>query len=118
MGDLYNTESVAGFLLNSFIEDNKNMPRPRSQKSIRFKPSATFFKPRGVPMRDLEVIMLSHEEVEALRLKNLENLCQHGCACQMNTSQSTVQRLLTSAYSKISQAIIEGKALEIEEKNS
>lgn len=91
------------------------MPRPRSQKFINFKPSATFFKPRGVPMRDLEIVRLSHEEVEALRLKNMENLCQHGCACQMNTSQSTVQRLLSSAYSKITQAIIEGKALEIED---
>lgn len=91
------------------------MPRPRSRKRISFKPNSSFFKPRGVPLRDLEIIQLTHEEVEALRLKNMENLCQCGCATQMNTSQSTVARLLSSAYRKITQAIVEGKALEIEE---
>ncbi len=80
-----------------------------------FKPSATFFKPRGAPLRSLEIITLTHEEVEALRLKNLENLSQTDSAVKMGTSQSTLQRLLTSAYQKITQAIVEGKALEIED---
>lgn len=66
-------------------------------------------------MRELKIVSLTHEELEALRLKNMENLCQCGCACSMNTSQSTVQRLLSSAYRKITQAIVEGKALEVEE---
>lgn len=62
-------------------------------------------------MRSLEVIELTLEEVEALRLKNIEGLDQINCAQKMKTSQSTFQRILSSAYKKISHAVIEGKAI-------
>ena len=61
----------------------------------------------------LSEIELSAEEVEALRLKNIENLDQNKCAQKMNTSQSTFQRILSSAYKKISKAIIKGNAIKI-----
>ena len=64
-------------------------------------------------MRNLEVVVLTMEEVEALRLKNIKGLDQVKAAKQMRTSQSTFQRILASAYSKVSKAIIEGKAIEI-----
>ena len=64
-------------------------------------------------MSSLEEIELSAEEVEALRLKNIKDLDQIKCAKKMNTSQSTFQRILSSAYKKISHAIIEGKAIKI-----
>ena len=64
-------------------------------------------------MRFLEITNLSLEEVEALRLKNLEDLEQTECAEKMKTSQSTFQRILKSAHKKISDAIINGKAIEI-----
>jgi uncharacterized protein len=89
------------------------MPRPRLCRRIKFNPRITYFKPQGVPMRMLDEIELTAEEVEALRLKNIEELEQVECAKKMNTSQSTLQRILTSAYKKISQAIIEGKAIKI-----
>lgn len=87
------------------------MPRPRRCRRIRFNPQVTYFKPQGVPMRSLEVIELTLEEVEALRLKNIEGLDQINCAQKMKTSQSTFQRILSSAYKKISHAVIEGKAI-------
>ena len=89
------------------------MPRPRLCRRIRFNPNVTYFKPQGVPMRHLEVIELTTEEVEALRLKNIKDLDQVGCAKMMKTSQSTFQRILSSAYKKITQALIEGKAIKI-----
>lgn len=89
------------------------MPRPRCRRKIRFKPSATYFKPRGVSMRSLEVIELSQEEMEAIRLKNIKDMDQTECARQMETSQSTFQRILSSAYKKIAEALAEGKAIEI-----
>jgi len=64
-------------------------------------------------MRFLEVIELTAEEVEALRLKNLKDLDQIECAKVMNTSQSTFQRILSSAYKKMSDALINGKAIKI-----
>lgn len=64
-------------------------------------------------MRDLEIIELTVEEAEALRLKNIKCCDQCECAEKMNTSQSTFQRILASAYKKITQAIINGKAIKI-----
>lgn len=90
------------------------MPRPRLRRRIGFNPKVTYFKPRGVPLRQLEIIELSREEVEALRLKNVAGFEQVKCAKIMNTSQSTFQRILSSAERKVSQALIGGKAISIE----
>jgi len=89
------------------------MPRPRLYRKIRFNPNITYFKPQGVPMRDLKVIKLTVEEIEALRLKNKEDLDQTKAAKMMKTSRSTFQRILSSAYKKITNALIEGKAIKI-----
>ena len=64
-------------------------------------------------MRALEMVELTAEEVEALRLRNTEDLEQEEAAKKMNTSQSTFQRILNSAYKKITEALIEGKAIKI-----
>ena len=89
------------------------MPRPRLCRRIRFRPNVDYFKPQGVPMRFLEIIELNHEELEALRLKNIKDLDQVECAKLMHTSQSTFQRILSSAYKKITEALIKGKAIRI-----
>ena len=89
------------------------MPRPRRCRRIQFNPEVTYFKPQGVPMRFLEVVELTVEEAEALRLKNMEDLDQVIAAEKMQTSQSTFQRILTSANKKVTLALIEGKAIKI-----
>jgi len=89
------------------------MVRPRRCRRIMFNPNVTYYKPQGVPMRLLEVVELTTEEVEALRLKNIKDLDQVECAKQMKTSQSTFQRILSSAYKKTSEALIKGKAIKI-----
>jgi len=89
------------------------MVRPRLCRRIKFNPNVTYFKPQGVPMRYLEVIELTTEEAEALRLRNIKDLEQEEAAKRMNTSQSTYQRILSSAYKKITEALIEGKAIKI-----
>lgn len=91
------------------------MVRPRLCRKIRVKPRSSFFKPRGITMRNLEIIELAKEEVEALRLKNVSGYDQAKCAKIMNTSKSTFQRILTSAQAKVSEAIVTGKAIAIEE---
>ena len=91
------------------------MPRPRLDRRIRFRAKANYFKPTGIPMRNLKIISLTHEEIESLRLKNVKNLDQNEAAKKMNTSQSTFQRILSSAYKKISEALVEGKAIKIGE---
>lgn len=89
------------------------MVRPRLCRRVRFNPKVTYFKPRGVPLASLEVVELTAEEAEALRLKNVRDLDQTEAAKKMKTSQSTFQRILASANKKVSQALIEGKAIKI-----
>ena len=50
------------------------MVRPRSRRRIRFNPNVIYYKPQGVPLRLLEDIELTTEELEALRLKNVKEL--------------------------------------------
>lgn len=89
------------------------MPRPKLCRYVEFNPNVTFFKPSGIPMLNLDIVELSLEEAESLRLKNVEKLDQVKCAKIMKTSQSTFQRILSNAYEKISDALINGKAIKI-----
>ena len=91
------------------------MVRPRICRRLHFRPKAHYFKPRGIPMHNLEEIVLSKEEMEAVKLKDSDGLEQTEAAEKMNTSQSTFQRILSSARIKIAEAITKGKALRIEE---
>lgn len=85
---------------------------------LRFKPKTHYFKPQGIPMYQLEEIILTKEELEAVKLKDFDGLDQIEASSKMNTSQSTFQRILFSARKKISEAIINGKALRIDDSNS
>jgi len=91
------------------------MTRPRMCRRVRFRPRANYYKPRGIPMSQLEEVLLSKEELEAVKLKDFDGLDQMAAAKKMKTSQSTFQRILSSARNKIAQAIINGDALRIEE---
>ena len=93
---------------------NRNrLGRPRLCRRIGFRHHSHHFKPQGIPLRNLDVVELTTEEMEALRLKNIKDLDQIECAKKMKTSQSTFQRILASAYKKISLALVEGKAIKI-----
>ena len=89
------------------------MPRPRLCRKIEFNPNITYFKPQGVPMRKLEIVELTTEEIEAYRLRHINDMEQQEAANKMRTSQSTYQRILYSAYKKIADALINGKAIKI-----
>ncbi|MFC1963996.1 DUF134 domain-containing protein [Chloroflexota bacterium] len=90
------------------------MPRPLKCRRVEFMPGVTYFKPAGIPMRVLEEIILSLEEAEAIRLKDLEGLEQADGAESMNVSRPTFQRVLVSARQKIADALLNGKAIRIE----
>lgn len=90
-----------------------HMPRPRLCRKIEFNPDVTYFKPQGITMRELEIVELTTEEIEAYRLRHLNDLDQQGAAKKMNISTSTYQRILYLAYKKIADALINGKAIKI-----
>ena len=79
-----------------------------------FNPNITFYKPAGVPGRELEEVLIRKDEAEALKLCDLEGLKQEEAAIKMNISQPTLFRIINGARNKIADAIINGKAIQIE----
>ncbi|MCG5524194.1 DUF134 domain-containing protein [Ectothiorhodospira haloalkaliphila] len=89
------------------------MPRPRGPRKISCSPGSTYFKPAGVPLRELEESVLEMEEVEALRLADLEGQYQEEAARSMGVSRSTFSRILDSGRRKVADAVLGGKAIRI-----
>lgn len=90
------------------------MPRPRKRRRVRGEPGVDYFKPQGVPLNQLGEVVLTVDEFEAIRLADMEGLPQTEAADEMEVSQPTFHRLVTSARQKVSRAIVEGKAIRIE----
>ena len=90
------------------------MPRPRKRRRVWHDPKPAIFKPVGVPLDQLKSITLLHDELEALRLVDLEGQYQEEAAEQMSVSRSTLQRIVNEARYKVVQALTEGAALHIE----
>ena len=90
------------------------MVRPRKTRWINFEPGVTYFKPRAVPLSKLKEVKLTLDELETLRLANIKKLDQKSAAKKMKIHQSTFQRTLTRAREKITDALINGKAIKIQ----
>lgn len=90
------------------------MPRPRKPRCVRDEPAFAFFKPQGIPLGMLEVLNLSVEELEALRLADIEGLYHEDAAERMEISRPTFHRVLKEAHRKVALALVEGRALGIE----
>jgi len=90
---------------------------PRYKKprtcGCRFKGKA--FKPTGIPLTELEKIVLFVDELEAFKLCDHDGLTQEEAGVKMGISRGTVQRLLSSARGKVADALSECKAILLEE---
>ena len=89
------------------------MPRPCKKRTICLDLKAAYFKPRGIPMTELAEIVLETDEVEAVRLADLEGRYQQEAAEKMGVSRPTFSNIINRAHGKIARALIEGKALRI-----
>lgn len=89
------------------------MTRPKKDRCLLFDPEVLYFKPRGIPLSILEEEELFHDELEALKLHDVDGLDQIEAAKKMNVSQPTFGRILDKAYKKIAIAIVKGKAIKI-----
>jgi predicted DNA-binding protein (UPF0251 family) len=90
------------------------MPRPRHFRRVGCLPQSNYYKPRGIPLSVLQCVNLTIDELEAIRLADLEGLYQEDAAKRMNVSRQTFGRMLESAHKKIADALVNGKALLIE----
>ncbi|HOE17281.1 MAG TPA: DUF134 domain-containing protein [Syntrophorhabdaceae bacterium] len=93
------------------------MSRPKKCRCVNCCPDSSYFKPRGVPFVHLEEVSLNLDELEAIRLADLEGLYHEEAAGEMNVSRATFGRILDAARRKVAEAIVNGKALKIEEMN-
>ena len=90
------------------------MPRPFCRRRIAGRPVARIYKPIGVPVRELNEVVMTLDEFEAMRLADLDGLYQQQAAGQMNVSRTTFSRIIDAAHRKIADALVHGKALRIE----
>jgi len=93
-----------------------NMVRPRKHRSLGRSPRPAIYKPAGVPLDRLRQVLLRPDELEALRLADLEGLSQAQAAEQMGVSRSTFQRILEHAHRQVALALVEGQALHLEDR--
>lgn len=89
------------------------MVRPRKCRHVRVNPAVRFYKPQGVPVRQLRVIAIKDEELEALSLADCKGLEHEAAAALMNISRSTFSRILARARTSVATALVEGAALKI-----
>ena len=87
--------------------------RPKIKRCLCFRPNALYFKPQGIPLRNLEEVILLPDELESLKLYEVDGLDQKQAAMKMKVSQPTFARVLDSAIKKVALAIIKGKAIKI-----
>jgi predicted DNA-binding protein (UPF0251 family) len=90
------------------------MPRPFCCRRIAGRPAAPIFKPVGIPVLELDEVVVTLDEFEAMRLADLDGLYQEKAAEQMNVSRTTFSRIIDSAHRKMTDALVHGKALRIE----
>ena len=90
------------------------MSRPPKWRKVEFIPNIQNFVPLDIQSKDMEENVLKIEEVEAIRLKDVEKLEQEECAEKMEVSRQTFQRILNIGREKIADSIINGKAIRIE----
>lgn len=92
------------------------MPRPRKPRTCICPHRAGFaavFKPAGIPLKDLDLVQLAHDELDALHLCDGQGKTQEEAGNRMGVSRGTVQRLLATARSKVAEALVSQKALAI-----
>ncbi|MBN2194935.1 MAG: DUF134 domain-containing protein [Polyangiaceae bacterium] len=90
------------------------MPRPPKPRAVAHPPATEYFKPRGIPMAELEERVLALDELEALRLVDLESMSQEEAGEAMGISRGTIGRLLERGRRTVVDALLHGHALRIE----
>ena len=86
------------------------MARPIKCRKVEFLPDTTYFVPSSKENQEITEVRLKLEELEAVRLKDMEGLTQQECADIMEVSRQTFQNILDSARKKIATALTQGLA--------
>ena len=83
------------------------MGRPKKCRWVETEPGVTFFKPRGIPLRSLQQIVITVDELEAMRLADFLEMTQEEVAQRMQVSRPTVTRMLSRAHRAVAEALVQ-----------
>ena len=90
------------------------MVRPQKDRLVAFNPEISYFKPRGIPMIDLEEVCLTVDQREAIRLSDLLGMSHEDAGRRMGVSRATFGRIIQRARNAVADALINGKAINVE----
>jgi len=90
------------------------MGRNKKDRIVKYNPDVNYFKPRGIPMFDLEEVSLTVDEREALRLADYLGMSHEDAGREMGVSRATFGRIVQKARKTVADAMINGKAILIE----
>ncbi len=89
------------------------VPRPQKKRFVCMEPNHFLFGPLGLGDPDKAIIHLTVDELECIRLLDLEHLTQEQVAHQMNVARTTVQRIYEEARNKVAKMLIDGNYLQV-----
>ncbi|NNF99831.1 MAG: DUF134 domain-containing protein [Desulfobacteraceae bacterium] len=90
------------------------MVRPQKNRIVGYNPDISYFKPRGIPMFDLEEVCLTVDERESIRLADFMGLSHEEAGQCMGVSRATFGRIVQRARKIVADALIHGKAINVE----
>jgi len=90
------------------------MVRPKKNRIVAYKPDISYFKPRGIPLIDLEEVQLTIDECESIRLSDLLGMSYEEAGQSMGVSRATFGRIIQRARKVIADALINGRAINVE----
>lgn len=90
------------------------MPRPRKCKKVCSLPENNMFGPLNSNSEQKEIITMTVDEYETIRLIDLEGLNQEECSERMNAARTTIQRIYYDARKKLAEALVYGNRIQIE----
>jgi len=87
------------------------MPRPIKWRKVCCLPDSSRFGPLDIPADTGNVVNMTVDEYETIRLIDLEDFTQEECAGQMNIARTTVQGIYNGARRKLAESLVDGKVL-------
>lgn len=90
------------------------MPRPRKCRKVCFLPQSSLFGPLSADKPEVEMVFMTVDEYETIRLIDLEGMTQEECSEKMDVARTTVQRIYNDARYKLAMSLVEGKRLQIQ----
>jgi len=90
------------------------MARPYKERTVRYRPRVTLYKPQGIPRKFLQTVVLTVDQLEALRLADHLGASHEDAAAELNVSRPTFGRIIEAARRTVAEALLQGKAIVIQ----